>query len=94
MINEFHKSIRLNSHKQGIKFNAAFLSMNISNTDEFVCKYKERALRIINNVYICFHQFGVKYLAEIYKGKDTLIWKENKHIIKEKFLNYLNSLGK
>ncbi len=93
-INEFQKSIRINSQKQGIKFNAAFLSMNISNTDEFICKYKERALRIINNVYISFHQFGVKYLAEIYKGKDTLIWKENKEIIKEKFLNYVCSLGK
>lgn len=88
------QSISFNLKTNGVKCKSAFLMMKISNTNEFIEKYKEKAHKIFNKIYFIFHIFGVIYLGDIYTGKDVLIWKENRNNVVERFKAYTNSLSK
>jgi hypothetical protein len=80
--------------KPGIRVNAVYLRLNISNEGEFIKKCKEEAIRTLNQIFLVFHSLGLIYLGNIYNKKNTIIWNEDQQKYDERFRKYVTRLPK
>ena len=68
--------------------------MKISNTDSFVTKYEQRAIKILSKLHTIFHSEGIIYQGDIFTGKDVILWKEDREVVNAKFRFYVYKLRK
>lgn len=91
---DIQPTLKLNLKIEGIKLNSAYLMMKISNTDSFVTKYEQRAIKILSKLYTIFHSEGIIYQGDIFTGKDVILWKEDREVVNAKFRFYVYKLRK
>lgn len=91
---DIQKSLAFDLKQQGINFKSVILMMKISNTDRFVTKYKEKALKIISKIHSIYHEQAIIHQGDIYLGKDIILWKEDRDNVLSKFKLYIYKLCK
>jgi hypothetical protein len=91
---DIQQSLSFDLKHQGISFKSVVLMMRIGNTDKFISKYKEVALKTISLIYSIYHKQAIIHQGDIYMGKNIILWKEDRDNVLTKFKLYVYKLCK
>ena len=72
-----NESLTMKFNKEGIKFNATYMFVKMTNLDNLIKIHKEKAIPIINKIQYVIHSIASIHLGEINNQRDLIIWKEN-----------------